>query len=187
MNIGKTNRAIIPNIITLEVPESKKTEQTAQTKTPETIDSGALQPGDTVEISPEAKNKAEDFQKKLDEMRNEMKALREGLKQAAEAGKGAAEGWKEKIKCLQIAMRIISGNKVPEEDHRYLRERDVELYSRAIQLRIEKEDPKEYDKLSEEEKRNNENPNNPETTTPTIPPTQPPETATPPPETSTAQ
>ena len=107
---------------------------------------------DTVDISTEAKNKTSDFRKMLDDMRSEMQALRERLQQAREAGEGAAAAWKEKIKLLRIAMRIMSGDKVPVEDHRFLMERDAELYSRAIKMRMEKDDPKEYDRLSEDEK-----------------------------------
>ena len=106
---------------------------------------------DTVVVSEEAKRSAQDFQSKLDEMRNKMRELREGLERAREAGEGAAEAWKEKIKCLQIAMRIMSGNKVPEADHRFLQEKDPDLYGKAITMRTEKIDPKEHDRLSEDE------------------------------------
>jgi len=106
---------------------------------------------DTVVVSEEAKRGPIDWQSKLDEMRNEMRALLENLERAREAGEGAAEAWKEKIRCMQIAMRIMSGNKVPEADHRYLREKDAELYGKAITMRMEKVDPKEHDRLSEDE------------------------------------
>jgi len=151
MNIGRTSGESIQRAITQDALEKNKSKLAAQAETPDMAGSEATATGDTVDISEEARNKAEDFQKMLDEMRNEMKALREGLKRASEAGDGIAEAWKERIKCLQIAMRIMCGDIVPEADHRYLRERDIELYSRAIQLRIEKEDPKEYDRLSENE------------------------------------
>ena len=111
---------------------------------------------DTVEISTEAKRKTNNFQEKLEKMRDDMRMLREELKRAREAGEGAAEAWKEKIRCLQIAMRIISGDNVPYEDHRYLREKDVELYGRAITMRVEKEDPKDLDRLSEDEEEDGE-------------------------------
>ena len=105
----------------------------------------------TVEVTKEAKSKAIDWQSKLDEMRNDMRTLREGLERAKELGEGAAEAWKEKIKCLQIAMRIMSGSKVPEADHRFLQDKDPELYGKAITMRMEKVDPKEHDRLSEDE------------------------------------
>jgi hypothetical protein len=151
MDISMAHRERAIRTITPDVPESVKTGAAAQVKAPEIQAPEFLAIEDTVAISAEAKSKSDDFQNMLDEMRNEMKALREGLKQAREAGEGAAKGWRDKIKCLQIAMRIMSGDKVPLEDHRFLRDRDSELYAKAIKLRIEKEDPKEYDRLSDDE------------------------------------
>jgi len=157
MNVGKAHGEIILKNITREALESKKPVSFARPQTPEIQIPELLPSEDKVDISEEAKKKADDFQKMLEKMRSDMRALREGLKQAREAGEGAAEAWKERIKCLQIAMRIMSGDKVPEEDHRYLREKDMEMYSRAISLRIEKKDPKEYDRLSEDEKKRRDN------------------------------
>lgn len=54
-------------------------------------------------------------------------------------------------KCMLIAMRIMSGDKVPMEDYRYLAKNDQGLYSRAVMMRMEKKNPKEYDRLSEDE------------------------------------
>jgi len=147
------HRETLLNTTTKDALENKKPAVTAQTKTPKIQSPEVLPAVDTVDISAGAKKKTDDFQEMFDEMRSKMHELREGLKQAREAGEGAASAWREKIKCLQIAMRIMSGDIVPEEDHRYLREKDVELYSKAIQLRIEKEDPKEYDRLSEDEEK----------------------------------
>ena len=106
---------------------------------------------DTVDVSEEAKRKVKDFQSKLEEMRNEMRRLREELERAGEAAEGAAEMWKIEIKCLQIAMRIMSGNKVPLADERFLMDNKPELYAKAITMRMENTDPKEYDRLSEDE------------------------------------
>ena len=106
---------------------------------------------DTLVVSEEAKRGAVDWEARLEELREEMRALLEGIRQAGEAGDGAAEAWKEKIRCLQIAMRIMSGNNVPKEDHRFLQEKDPELYSKSITMRAEKVDPKDHDRLSEDE------------------------------------
>ena len=156
MNISGAQRGSMQKPNTGSAPINKGPGLAAWVQTIETRVPDAIPEKDIVDISAEAKNKSVDFQKMLDDLRNEMQALREGLKQAREAGEGAAQAWKERIKCLQIAMRIMSGDIVPEEDHRYLREKDMELYSRAIQLRIVKEDPEEYDRLSDDDdKRNN--------------------------------
>jgi len=106
---------------------------------------------DTVDVSEEAKKKAKDFQDKLEEMRNDMRMLRDELKRAGEAAEGAAEMWRIEIKCMLIAMRIMSGNKVPIEDQRFLMDNKPELYAKAITMRMEKADPKEHDRLSEDE------------------------------------
>jgi len=151
MNISGVYRESILNTIVQVALENKKPGLTAQAQTPKIWLSEVLPDVDTVDISEETKKKTDDFQKMLDDMRSEMQALREGLKRAGEAGDGIASAWKERIKCLQIAMRIMAGDKVPVEDHRYLLEKDSELYSRAISLRVEKADPKEYDRLSEDE------------------------------------
>ena|GEM_PF-2498887 len=140
-----------------QVAQSRPTEtKTSQAQPPETQNPQALPEEDTVVISTEAKDKSKAIQDKLDEMRNRIKELMDGLQQAREASEGAAEMWKEKIRCLQIAMRIMAGDKVPEGDHRYLREKDAELYAKAITMRKEKDDPKEYDRLSEDEEESGE-------------------------------
>ena len=107
---------------------------------------------DTVSISVAGKEKSNTFQQKLEEMRNRYRTLHDELKRAEETASGMAEECKEKIRCMRIAMRIMSGGKVPLADQRYLAEKDIELYTQAISMRIEKEDPEEYDRLSEDEK-----------------------------------
>ena len=54
-------------------------------------------------------------------------------------------------KCIVIAMRIIEGDKVPMEDHRFLMENEPEMYYKALMMRRIKEDPDEYDRISEDE------------------------------------
>jgi len=108
---------------------------------------------DMADISGDARSNADDLQNKLDEMRNRYQELRDGLKRARDLGEGMSRAWKEKILCLKIAMRIMSGDKVPIEDKRFLAEKDPELYRQAISLRREKKDPKEYDRLSEKDEK----------------------------------
>ena len=110
---------------------------------------------DMAEISENAKSDAIDMQTKLDEIRKRHQELRDGLKRAQDLGEGMSKAWKEKILCLKIAMRIMSGDKVPLEDRRFLMEKDPELYRQAISLRHEKKDQKEYERLSENEKNDN--------------------------------
>ena len=106
---------------------------------------------DSVELSSQRTREKEDVfdqrQKKLDDYRFFLEQLRHSTEQT----EGAAEGWKIKIKCTMIAMRIMSGDNVPVEDHRYLSKHDIELYCKAISMRVEKEDPYDHDRLSEDE------------------------------------
>jgi len=153
MNLLRPGRESIIKVVAQVAPAIQKQELAVKANTREQQAPEAPEIEDKVEISDEARAKSDDFQKMLEDMRSEMRALREELKRAGEAGEGAAEAWKEKIRCLIIAMRIMSGDIVPEQDHRYLREKDMDLYCRAIMMRVEKEDPDEYDRLSEDEKR----------------------------------
>lgn len=64
-----------------------------------------------------------------------------------EAGKTA----RTQAKCMKIAMRLAAGDKVPYQDERFLMENDPELHSKAMSVRIPKQDPEEYDSVLEEE------------------------------------
>ena len=158
MKINKTSGDSVLKVITQAAEDSRKSvaskKSTAEDKsfTAPSARSG-LTLDDTIELSREAKDTAKqnDKRSKLDERRDELQALRRELERINEMNEGAAEGWRNKIKALRIAMRIISGHNVPEEDHRFLREADIDLYTRAITMRIEKQDPDDYDRLSEDE------------------------------------
>jgi hypothetical protein len=125
--------------------------QSADTKEPPAPQQPPATAEDIVDISAEAKQKAGDLQAMQEELSERYFSLREELARAQEAGEGMAKFMREKIKCIQIAMRIISGNRVPSEDHRFLAEKDPELYAKAMSMRIEKAEPKEYERLSEDE------------------------------------
>ena len=106
---------------------------------------------DSVEISVKSRREPESFEEKLQKMRDEWNIFKQQLDHAIEQGEGAAEGWKIKIQCLRIALRIMSGDNVPKEDHRFLAKHDIELYTKAISMRMEKEDPEDFDRISEDE------------------------------------
>jgi hypothetical protein len=72
----------------------------------------------------------------------------EASKEQAEAAGDAA---KIRLKCMIIASRIMSGDKVPLEDYRYLAKNDPGLYGKALTMRFERDKPKKHDRLSEEE------------------------------------
>ena len=77
--------------------------------------------------------------------------LTQQLEQARLQAQAKAEELERLRKCLVIALRIISGDKVPAEDYRFLAENEPKLYSQSITLRMAKKDPEEHDRLSEDE------------------------------------
>ena len=108
-----------------------------------------------VEISAEGTRKAgesRDTNNEAQKMTNELKGYIKQLEDAHEQGEAAADSANVLIKCMQIAMRIISGDEVPWEDHRYLAEHNPELYAEAMSKRMPKEKPHKHERLSEDEK-----------------------------------
>lgn len=89
-------------------------------------------------------------QKQADRVRQQ---ARESAEQARESAEAMADWLEAKLKCLQIASRILAGDRVPPEDSRFLLENDPKLYQMAVTGRLPKEDPKEYDSLLDDEDR----------------------------------
>ena len=109
----------------------------------------------SIEISPEGIKKTKDTYAELQKMADESRGLTEQLKSLSGQGTGEAESLRIRVKCFQIAMRIVTGDKVPIEDHRYLQKNDPELYAKAISMKMPNANPREYDRLSEDEKSDN--------------------------------
>jgi hypothetical protein len=65
-------------------------------------------------------------------------------------------GFEAMAKCLTIARRIMRGDKVSNADIRFLMENNLELYSQAMLLRQQKEHAREYESISEDEKKSSE-------------------------------
>ena len=107
---------------------------------------------DAVEISTESAEKTGTLADELKKMADELKEFEEQLEISRKQSEGAAEGWRVLIRCLKIASRIMNGDIVPKEDHRYLAEHDPKLYAKAITLRVHNDDPKKYKRVSEDEK-----------------------------------
>jgi len=96
--------------------------------------------------------KSEEENKEENKIRDYYLELREQLKQAHESADATGESFESLGKCIQIAMRIVSGDRVPLQDQQYLMEHNMELYSMAMNMRMVKEDPKEWESLLEEDK-----------------------------------
>lgn len=73
------------------------------------------------------------------------------LGEARSQGEATAKAFENLRKCIIIAMRIMNGDRVPFEDHRFLLENEPEMYYKALMMRRIKEDPEEYDRISEDE------------------------------------
>ena len=104
----------------------------------------------------EKKDKMAEWQEKLEEMRREMNWLRDEIRRAGEVAEGMGEAMRVMIKCLRIAMRIMSGHNVPDADHRFLMDNDSGLYSKAVMMKIQVVNPEDLERLSEDEEENNE-------------------------------
>lgn len=90
--------------------------------------------------------------KKQQELESQQRTLREQLESANRQSEALKETAEVEGKCLTIAMRIMSGDTVPQQDYRYLAKNNSGLYARAITLRVERSDPRKYKRVSEDEK-----------------------------------
>ena len=87
----------------------------------------------------------------LQMLRAQSEEMRRQMEGARQQGEAKAEALRILRKSLEIAMRIMSGDNVPAADHRFLAENNPELYAKAITMRIAREDPIDYDRLSKDE------------------------------------
>lgn len=118
----------------------------------ETLISGKNSSKDTVSISVEAKDLlAKD--ESLVNMNERLEEFKEMMKQLRESSNGK-KPYIDRIKCLQIAMRIMNGDKVPNKDMFFLAENEPAMYANALLLRKQNDKPKEYDSILEDEKDN---------------------------------
>ena len=78
--------------------------------------------------------------------------LAQMLEQLRESSDPSNNPYMDKIKCLQIALRIINGDRVPIKDRKFLMEKEPEMYSQAILLSRKNDKPKKYKSLLDDEK-----------------------------------
>lgn len=84
----------------------------------------------------------------------ESKILLEEMRRMQEENKNSADMAEKQSKCMLIAMRIAAGDEVPQEDIKFLIKYNMGLYAKAMEMRVPKSEPEEYDSvLSEEESR----------------------------------
>lgn len=97
------------------------------------------------------KKEKKDYFAELEERYNKFQMVLEQLENSNEQAKAAADAIKVRTNCLMIAMRIMCGDEVPQEDHKYLIKNDPQLYMQAILMKTTKENPKKHKRLSEDE------------------------------------
>lgn len=83
--------------------------------------------------------------------RAEKQMYQEMLENADEAAKAQEKGFGDLAKALEIARRILDGDIVPLQDEQFLMEFNSEIYMKVKSMAKLKEDPREYDALTEEE------------------------------------
>lgn len=84
----------------------------------------------------------------------EAQILFEQMENIRESNEKSADTAEKQGKCMLIAMRIAAGDDVPEKDIKFLIKYNSALYAKAMQMRIPKKDPEEYDSvLSDEEEK----------------------------------
>ncbi len=86
------------------------------------------------------------------EANKELDNLRTQLKKADKEIKEMRDSSQIQLNCIIIARRIMSGHKVPKADYIYLAKNNEELYQKAILLRIERDNPLKFKKISQYEK-----------------------------------
>ena len=59
-------------------------------------------------------------------------------------------------KCMVIAARIIAGDEVPQRDYRYLAKNNLELYCKAICMRVVRKKPRRHKPVSDDESTKNQ-------------------------------
>ena len=115
----------------------------------------AEQPDDE-ETKAKTDNKLQAQQEKLEKRKQDVIDLERKLKEMDEQNNTAHNKLETQSKCQAIALRILSGDKVPDADHRFLAENDPGLYKQAIMFRKERKDPIKYKRLSSDEDNEND-------------------------------
>jgi len=110
-----------------------------------------------ISISDEARDLFEK-EEKLRFNKNEFSEseLAQMLEQLRESSDPSNNPYMDKIKCLQIAMRILNGDKVPSRDRKFLMEKEPALYSQSVLLSRKNNKPKKYKSLLDDEKSDDE-------------------------------
>lgn len=81
----------------------------------------------------------------------ESQMLLEQMKRMREENEDSADMAEKQSKCMLIAMRIAAGDEVPQKDIKFLMKYNMGLYAKAMEMRVPKPDPEEYDTVLSED------------------------------------
>lgn len=150
-NINKNNFDLYNKIMQIADTNKKHTLQAKQPHGSVSQKAENTTMEDYAQFSDYGKQRAKEAKNEREEIASRYQKLIEQLESAREQGEAMGESMKVRMKCLLIAMRIMSGDKVPPEDYRYLAKNDLELYAKALMMRTEKEKPQKHKRVSEDE------------------------------------
>ena len=80
-------------------------------------------------------------------------SIQEQMESAREAAEGTGEGFEDMARALEIARRLMNGDRVPGSDEKFLMDfnKDMYMQAKSMQLMSQNEDSKDYDSILEDE------------------------------------
>lgn len=119
-------------------------------------EAGSDSNGDNMTVSGVSLKISDEGKQKLEAQKNFLESLQSQWESIESQQDSEEESWDVYGKCLKIAMSIVSGDNVPQQDIQYLMEHNMDLYTQAMSMRIPKEDPEDCDSVLEEEEEGGE-------------------------------
>lgn len=112
--------------------------------------------GASLELSEEYSKYTEEELAELKKQKAEesfRQSLQEQMESAKEAAEGTGEGFEDMARALEIARRLMNGDRVPGSDEKFLMDfnKDMYMQAKSMQLMAQNEDSKDYDSILEDE------------------------------------
>lgn len=146
---GIANSGMVQNVYATEkdTKKSVKEEKQEQAKKEQVMETSEKK--DTFQLSEEArelleKQREENLARWYQELKERYQDFAEKQRKST---KEAAKSGRTQGKCMRIAISLAAGDKVPIEDIEFLKKNAMELYLRAIMMRIPKENEKEKESV----------------------------------------
>lgn len=117
---------------------------------------GEMYQGATLELSEEYSKYTEEELAELKKQKAEesfRESIQEQMESAREAAEGTGEGFEDMARALEIARRLMNGDRVPGSDEKFLMDfnKDMYMQAKSMQLMSQNEDSKDYDSILEDE------------------------------------